>query len=99
METVELEILERIARFLPVKKIFLGYEGNGINKVYMAWGKNSVGEYIGLWGCRNIARTLEFKKGTTVKKVKLALALDADAFVEDLKDHGLLNDQEEKLLG
>ncbi len=82
-----------------MRKIFLGYEGNGINKVYMAWGKNSLGEYIGLWGCHGVARTLEFKKGTPLKKVKLALSIDADALVEDFKDHGLLNDQEEKLLG
>ncbi|HEA65271.1 MAG TPA: hypothetical protein ENI07_00375 [Desulfobacterales bacterium] len=99
METSQLEILERIARFLPVRKIFLGYEGNGINKVYMAWGKNSLGEYIGLWGCHGVARTLEFKKGTPLKKVKFALSIDADSFIEELYKKDLLCDQQEKMIG
>lgn len=98
METRELEILERIARYLPVKKISLGFDASGIRKVYMAWGKDSEGKYIGLWGCRNVARDLHFKKGTPLKKVKLALVLDANAFVEDLKEHNLLNDDSDKLL-
>ena len=91
MESRELAILERCARNLPAKKLTYHYADMTWGRVYMAWGRDMAGRYHGIWGCRDVARPLEFKLGTTATQVADVLMLDAEGFVESRLTRGLLD--------
>ena len=99
MEQTALRILERIARNLPAEKLaYRMIEAPEIGPVYIAWGKDGVGRYHGVGGIGeddviDMARTLEFKEGSSIKQIRAALIQDAVNTAMALKPRGLASRQ------
>lgn len=91
MEPIELERLERMARNMPVEKIQMKRIEHDEDEIFFAYGSAPSGEIHGIWGYRGIARTMEFKKDTTVEDVRQALVNDAAGTIERWIDKGLIN--------
>lgn len=92
MDSPDLMALERVARNLPVKNVEFGRIEGGYGTIYLAWGLDGDDCYHGVWGCRRVARGLEFKKGTSAKEVRRMLELDANEFVESMERNGCLRE-------
>jgi hypothetical protein len=60
-------------------------------EIFFAYGRANDGVIHGIWGHRDIGRTLEFKKGTKIKDVKQVLVNDAAGHIEQLIGKGLVN--------
>lgn len=81
MEGPQLKILERVARNLPiVTPLEMRTVEAPWGKVYIAFGKDAVSGIHGIWGLRDIARTIEFKPGTAENMVVRVLYEDACGF-------------------
>ncbi len=93
MQSVELVILERIARNMPVRRIEMGSVETKIGPVYIAWGEKD-GVIHGVWGCHGLAQTMEFKKGSDEDHAKVALIATALQFTRDCRNAGLFEDPE-----
>lgn len=91
MESVELERLERIARNLPiVSPLEMGHADTDLGVVYMAWGRDGAGRYHGVWGCRGVARTVQFNDLATPETIKQLLMDDAYWFTKEQHKRGML---------
>jgi len=89
------EMLERIARNLPIrgKIVFRRFQSNR-GEILFAYGKDGFGVYYGVWGVTRgpgLARTVEFKKGTTAKQVTDLLISDAYEAVGDFARHDVMD--------
>ncbi len=92
MEGMILERLERMARNMPVKKLAMHSCESEQGVIYFAYGPDTHGKIHGIWGCRDIGRTLQFKKGTSIKNVRQVLVNDATGHIEQLIHKGLMSD-------
>ena len=92
MEGVILERLERMARNMPVKKLVMRSVENEHGVIYFAYGSDREGKIHGIWGHREIGRTVEFKKGTSIENVRQLLVNDAAGHIEQLIQKGVLSD-------
>jgi hypothetical protein len=92
MERVVLERLERMARNMPVEKLATHSIDSEQGVIYFAYGEDKTGKIHGIWGHREIGRTLEFKKGTSVSNVRRVLVNDAAGHIEQLIEKGLMSD-------
>ena len=92
MEGVSLQRLERMARNMPVKKLAMHSIEDRQGVIYFAYGEASNGAIHGIWGYRDIGRTVEFKKDTSIETVKQLLVNDAVGHIEQLIEKGLLSD-------
>ncbi len=92
MEARELTILERIARNLPIMKVNYGRTDSEYGTIYFAWGQDASGKQHGVWGLRGMGRTIEFKLGTSSKKVRQVLTLDAHGLISEFNNAGLLRE-------
>lgn len=84
MEESALIRLERIARNLPVRKLAMHSIEAEHGVIYFAHGEAGDGTIHGVWGYKNIARTLDFKSGTKIDMVRQVLVNDAAGFVNKL---------------
>lgn len=92
MEGVALERLERMARNMPVEKLTMQSIESLQGVIYFAYGADGEGKIHGIWGHREIGRTLEFKKGTSIDTVRQVLVKDAEGHIEQLIQKGLMSD-------
>ena len=92
MEGVILERLERMARNMPVEKLAMHVIESEQGVIYFAYGSDPGGKIHGIWGHREIGRTLEFKKDTSIATVRQVLVNDAAGHIEQLIQKGLLSD-------
>lgn len=86
-----LEKLERMARLMPVKNLVMRSIESREGVIYFAHGMDGQGVIHGIWGHREIARTMEFKQGTSVKHARQTLVSDAAGHIEQLIQKGLLS--------
>lgn len=93
MEGLELERLERIIRNTDAEKIQLERSTSPVGDVFMAYGANPKGDVRAIWGCRGIARTIDFKDGTRVEAVRQVLLDDAVSFISSCIERGLIAGQ------
>lgn len=93
MGSPELEKLERIARNMPIlSKIELAAAQSDHGMIYMAWGADAKGVYLGLWGARGFGRTVEFKPEVrNPELVRNALMADAAEVLAGIKEAGMLH--------
>lgn len=91
MEQESLVRLERIARNLPIGRLSMCRMDSSTGEIFFAYGRANDGVIHGVWGCRDIGRTLEFKKGTKIKEVKQVLVNDAAGHIGQLIDKGLMS--------
>ncbi len=92
MEGVSLERLERMALNMPVEKLGMFSLEAEQGVIYFAYGMAPTGAIHGIWGHRDIGRTVEFKKGTSIKNVRQLLVNDAAGHIEQLIQKGLISD-------
>ncbi len=92
MEGVTLERLERMARNMPVEKLAMHSIESQQGVIYFAYGADGEGKIHGIWGHREIGRTLEFKKDTSIDTVRQVLVKDAAGHIEQLIEKGLMSD-------
>lgn len=103
MDGRALEILERIARNLPVKPKSLRFcrYTSDIGEIYYAYGKDINGVYHGVWGSRGTAQPIEFRKrykvgekwhSVTEKIVQAVLIDAAQWFLQKAQSKGLLSE-------
>ena len=90
------EVLERIARNLPIRgKINYRRFKSSRGEILFAYGKDGFGIYHGVWGTTRgpgLARTVEFKKGSTARQVTDLLISDAYEAVGDFETHDLMDE-------
>ena len=86
-----LERLERMARLMPVEKIAMHSVESQEGVIYFAYGPDNHGIVHGIWGHRDIARTMEFKKDTGIDHVRQVLVNDAAGHIGQLIEKGLLS--------
>ena len=91
MEGVVLERLERMARNMPVEKLKMHSVESREGVIYFAYGPDPQGVIHGIWGHRDMGRTLEFKKDTSIEDVRQVLVNDAAGHIEQLIGKGLLS--------
>ena len=94
MNAAELAKLERIARNMPfVGRISLANAADDdLGMIYMAWGKDAKGTYLGLWGARGFGRALEFKPAVqTEGEVRNTLMADATQMLEGMDGAHMLD--------
>ncbi|RJR37222.1 MAG: hypothetical protein C4576_23025 [Desulfobacteraceae bacterium] len=86
MNSVALIRLERMSRNMPVRKLHMEFAPSKLGRIYLAWGEDGLGTYHGMWGIgigdQAVARSLEFKKDTSVDSIRDALILDALGFAQ-----------------
>ncbi len=91
MEGIILQRLERMARNMPVEKLAMHSVESSNGVIYFAYGSDKHGKIHGIWGHRDMGRTLEFKKDTSMEDVKQVLVNDAAGHIEQLIGKGLLS--------
>ncbi len=87
-----MERLERMARNMPVEKLAMHSVESEQGVIYFAYGLDTRGKIHGIWGHRDIGRTLEFKKDTPIETVRQLLVNDAAGHIEQMIGKGLLSD-------
>ena len=60
-------------------------------EIFFAYGTANDGLIHGIWGHRDVGRTIQFKKDTKIKHVRQMLVNDAAGHIDQLMGKGLLN--------
>ena len=94
MADISLVRLERIARNLPIASdLEMIRVPTRFGDVFIAYGTDGVGTYHGVWGLRDIGRTISFSAGVPETKVKQMLLDDADWFGTLCAERGIYDMQ------
>lgn len=97
MKPESLEILERIARNLPVSSVTLERSDCRWGEIYLAYGVDAYGVPHGVWGCEHgipgfpEGQTLEFVKGLGKQQIRQALVDSASDYLALCAEKGLVN--------
>jgi len=84
LEPSALVRLERIAHNLPVADLAMRSVEAERGLIFFAYGTAGDGVIHGIWGYKNIGRTLELKSGTEMATVQQVLIEDAANMVDQL---------------